>query len=110
MNAINLDLRFTAEIREDIPDIKLPTLDCKLWFDEDCKINHMYYEKDMRMQLLIPDRSAMAVRQKMSILTNELVRRLSNMNVESVEPEEKIRIVDHFTVQLKTSGTRQERW
>ena len=54
--------------------------------------------------MLIPERSAMAVRQKMSILSNELVRRLSNMNIERVEPEEKIRIVDHFTVQLKTSG------
>ena len=54
--------------------------------------------------MLIPERSAMTVRQKMSILSNELVRRLSNMNIERVEPEEKIRIVDHSTVQLKTSG------
>ena len=104
MNAINPDLSLTAELREDYMDNKLPTLDCKLWFQEDWTINHTYYEKEMRSQLLIPERSAMPTRQKMSILGNELVRRLSNMNAEKVDDGEKIAIVEHFTTQLKTSG------
>ena len=104
MNAINPDLKFTAEIREDFMDNKLPTLDCKLWFQEDWSINHTYYEKEMRSQILIPERSAMSQRQKMSILGNELVRRLTNMNAEKNDEEERRRIVDHFTSQLKTSG------
>ena len=33
MNAINPDLRFTVEIEEDFLDKKVPTLDCKLWFN-----------------------------------------------------------------------------
>ena len=58
----------------------------------------------MRTQLLIPEMSAMAQKQKMSILSNELVRRMSNIYVEKNSEEEKIRVTDHFTNQLKNSG------
>ena len=46
----------------------------------------------------------MSVRQKMSILSNEMIRRLSNMNIEKAEDDEKQNIVEHFITQLKTSG------
>ena len=104
MNSINTDLEFTTELREDFQDRKLPTLDCKLWLEEDGSLNHTYFEKDMRSQLVIPEKSAMAMSQKISILSNDLVRRLSNINVEKVEEEEKVRVVEHFITQLKTSG------
>ena len=39
----------------------------------------------------------------MDILSNELVRRLSNVS-DRVEKAEKIAIVDHYTKQLKNSG------
>ena len=104
INSINSDLVFTSELREDFRDGKLPTLDCNLWFEEDWSLNHTYYEKDMRSQLVIPERSAMATRQKYNILSNDLVRRLSNINMERVQEDEKIGVVEHFITQLKTSG------
>ena len=104
MNCINPDLVFTTELREDFDDGKLPTLDCKIWLEDDLTVNHTYFEKDMRSQLLIPERSAMSERQKINILSNDVIRRLSNMNVEKEEEGERIRIVDHFTSQLKKSG------
>ena len=104
MNSINTDLEFTTELREDFQDRKLPTLDCKLWLEEDGSLNHTYFEKDMRSQLVIPEKSAMAMSQKISILSNDLVRRLSNINVEKVEEEDKVRVVEHFITQLKNSG------
>ena len=104
MNSVNEDLKFTTEIREDFMDEKLPTLDCKLWFDEDWTVNHTYFEKEMRTQLVIPENSAMCMRQKMSILSNELIRRLSNINIEKAEEDEKVNVVEHYTKQLKTSG------
>ena len=67
-------------------------------------MNHTYFEKDMRSQLVIPEKSAMAMSQKISILSNDLVRRLSNINIEKVEEEENVRVVEHFITQLKTSG------
>ena len=104
MNSINKELVFTTELEEDFEDNKLPTLDCKLWLEKDLSINHTYYEKEMRTQLLIPEKSAMAQKQKMSILSNELVRRLSNICIDKAEAGEKRKVADHFTSQLKNSG------
>ena len=49
----------------------------------------------MRTQLLIPEKSAMAQKQKMSILSNELVRRLSNICIDKAETDEKKKVADH---------------
>ena len=46
----------------------------------------------------------MGEHQKSSILSNELVRTLSNVNIERVEHIEVIEIIEKFTQQLKTSG------
>ena len=46
----------------------------------------------------------MAERQKINILSNDLVRRLSNIKIEMVKEGEVKRVVDQCTSQLKTSG------
>ena len=104
MNNINPDLKFTSEIREDFQDGKIPTLDCKIWMMEDWSMNHTYFEKEMRNQMLIPERSAISSKQKMSILSNEAVRRLSKVNIEKLGEEEAAEVLEHLTTQLKTSG------
>ena len=103
MNAINEDLTFTMEIPEDFPLCRLPTLDFELWL-EIWGLNHTYYEKLMKTPFLIMQRSAMGESQKVSILSNELVRRLSNVNYGWVENEEIIRVVEQFIKQMKSSG------
>ena len=104
MNAINSDLSFTVEIGEDFKDQRLPTLDCKLWFNEDWSLNHTYFEKEMKSQMMIPEKSAMPETQRMNILSNDLVRRVSNVKLEQAEEGKVLRIVDQYTGQLKTSG------
>ena len=84
MNNINHDLKFTSEIREDLADGKIPTLDCKSWMMEDRSMNHTYFEKEMRNQMLIPERSAISSKQKISILSNEAIRRLTNVNIKKL--------------------------
>ena len=104
MNSINPDLTFTTELAEDFADRRIPTLDFKMWLEDDLKINHTYFEKEMRSQQVIPRKSAIAERQKNSILSNEMNRRLSNVNVDAVKEEEMMAIIDHFTAQLRNSG------
>ena len=104
MSAINSDLSFTVEIGEDFKDQRLPTLDCKLWFNEDWSLNHTYFEKEMKSKMMIPEKSAMAKTQRMNILSNDLVRRVSNVKLEQAEEGKVLRIVDQYTGQLKTSG------
>ena len=109
MNGINSDLVFTTELPEDFEDERLPTLDFKMWLEEDMEINHTFYEKPMKTQLMIPRRSAMAEKVKISVASNDLNRRLSNINIERMPETEKLEVVDKFTHQLKNSGySRQE--
>ena len=108
MNDINQDLTFTAEVASDFPDEKLPTLDCTLWMEEGGILTHSFYEKPMKSQLLIEKDSAMENKQKFCINSNELTRRLYNVDEERVGEEEITRIIEHFTKQLKNSNGQGE--
>ena len=87
MNPINKNLQFTVECEDDYEDKKLPTLDFKIWQEKDGKINHTYYQKEMKSPYLIMARSAAPQAQKIQILSNELTRRLLNINRQENEQE-----------------------
>ena len=70
---------FTAEVAEEFENSRLLTLDFKIWLEGD-QINHYYYQKKMKTPFVVMKRSAMAQQQNMSILSNEVIRRLSNTN------------------------------
>ena len=57
----------------------------------------------MQTPSVIMKRSAMCEHQGMSFLSNELIRRLSNVHPDVVETEI-IPIIEHYTHQLMTSG------
>ena len=102
MNSINSDLSFTTETERDFQKVRLPTLSFGLWSTKH-GIQHSYFEKSMRSQVLTMQRSSQAESSKVSILVNELVRRFEVMS-DKLEVEEEKEIIDHFTVQLKSSG------
>ena len=104
MNAINPDLQFTAEIPEDYKDGKVPTLDFKAWQMKDYRLNHSYFEKEMRTPYVIMKKSAISDHSRYNILANELVRRLSNIKIEENSHEEVEEVIEHFITQCKTSG------
>ena len=79
MNSINPDVQFTSETASDFSNKWLPTLDTKLKVVDNCRIEHNYFEKEMKTPLVIMNRSAMGQQQRHSILSNELIRRLSNV-------------------------------
>jgi hypothetical protein len=103
MNYIDEDLTFTLEVPEEFPKCRLPTLDFLLW-PEWWGLTHTYFEKLMKTPFVVMQRSAMGEHQKAAILSNELVRRLSNINLGKVEHGEIIEVVEKFTQQLKNSG------
>ena len=71
----------------------------------------MYYKKQMRTKLLIPERNAMSNKQKMNILSNEVIRRISNINVQKLGEKEVSEVLNHLTRQLKNSGyDRKKSW
>ena len=98
MNSINEDLTFTVEVSQDFKDRRLPTLDMKMWLEKG-KIRHTYFEKEMRTPFLLMKRSAISQHQRCAILANELVRRLSNVDVENVDKNEVTIVIEQFTKQ-----------
>ena len=105
MNAINKDLTFTAEVAADFTDNRLPTLDFTLWQVKEGELSHSYYEKSMKTQVMLEKESAMGTRQKFTIQSNELTRRLYNVDEELLEKEEEVyEIIEKFTKQAKNSG------
>ena len=102
MNDISEDLTFTTEVAEDYVDKRLPTLDFILWLVNGYLL-HSYYEKPMRTPYVIMRRSAMSEHHRISILANELIRRLSNMHAKTAHTEI-IPIIENFTGQMISSG------
>ena len=102
MNSVNENLKFTTECPEDFPRERLPTLDFVLWMKNGL-LYHSYFEKAMRLQYTIMQRTAMSQQQKMAILGNELGRRLKTIH-RDVLKDEMEDVVEHYVDQLKNSG------
>ena len=86
MNSVNKDLVFTTETQEDFKSERLPTLDFEMWVTPENKIEHSFYQKPMKTPLLLMERSGMSNQKKYQILSNDLTRRLSNIQVETIPP------------------------
>ena len=102
MNSINPDLVFTTESQEDFPSERLPTLDFEMWISGNI-IRHSYYQKNMKTPYVIMERSGMSHQQKHQILSNELVRRLSNIQIDEIPHKEILEKIEEFIGELKNS-------
>ena len=65
-------------------------------------LNHSYFQKSVKTPLVIMEKSAMSHNQRYSILSNEMIRRLSNTNHEAPDIEDVTNIIETFTQQLNT--------
>ena len=101
MNSINSDLQFTMEICSDFEGERLPTLSFSVWEDID-GLMHTYFEKAMRNQILLVERTAMSKQSLFSILGNELSRWLEVLD-EKISEKEMVEVVNKFIQQLINS-------
>ena len=104
MNSVNTDLQFTSESQEDFNHERLPTLDFELWLNEEMELCHSYYQKPTKTPYVLMERSGMAYHQKFQILSNELCRRLSNIQIGAVEHQEILQKIEQFIGELNNSG------
>ena len=95
MNAVNSDLNFTIESVHDFVNRRLATLDFEIEV-LDNQIVYSYFQK------------AMSDHQKFSILSNEVIRRMFNVS-NRIGEEERVKLVDEFTRELKNSGYTRRR-
>ena len=64
---------------------------------------YSYFQKSMKSALVIRKASAMSAHQKFSILSNEVIRRMSNIS-DKISQTERVDIINKFTRELKSSG------
>ena len=104
MNDVEEDLTFTVETEEDFENGKIQTLDFEMWYDKRHGIvRHGFFEKPIRTPLVVMERSALSCKQKHSILANDLVRRLSNLDM-TLGISDHIGVINDYTYKLKISG------
>ena len=101
MDSIMKGMKFTMEIGEDFEDNTLPTLDTRLWIEEE-QIRYSFYEKPMSNRQVVHNNSAMGENSKIASLSQELIRRLKNTSVE-IDQGNIDEIINNFSVKLVSS-------
>jgi hypothetical protein len=76
MNTIMPFLEFTMEIHEDFLEMKLPTLDVKIWVVNGNRIEFDFFEKPMNPNTVLHAKTAQSESTKFSSLSQEIVRRM----------------------------------
>ena len=109
MKSVNPDLDFTVETAQDYKDKYLPTLEFKTKITELGIIIHTYYQKPMKTPFILMEASAMADQQKYQILTNELIRRLSLIDIEHIDMKDILEVVEVFIQEMKSSEYKREK-
>ena len=112
MNTLGTDLQFTTKVASDFKDKTLPTLDFQLWTQEELNpttnkmytsIKYKFYEKGMGTKTTMLETSASSWQTKISVLTNEVTRRLITTR-EDLPEETKMEIMETYAEKLKKSG------
>ena len=105
-NSIEDMIEMTIDVPTNHDDGKVPMLDVKAWINNDNNVFYEFYEKPTKNRLVISKTSAMPVKKKIQILSQEVFRRLHNTKHES-KWNQKVDILDKFMCELKASGYSQ---
>ena len=95
-------LTFTTELQSDYIDGYMPTLDLKAKL-ADNKLNFQFFEKPTTSRYCVMEKSAMGDQSKISILTQEVNRRLANTS-EDQPQHVRDRILNDFVDKMEYSG------
>ena len=96
-------LEFTVETEEDFADGWLPTLDLKMRVDEMNQVRYTFYEKPTGSNKCLQATTALNQNCMMKSLSNEVMRRLSNMSEHTII-NEKVEVKDIFSQKMANSG------
>ena len=102
-NDIEPMIKLTIDVPSNYEDGKVPMLDTKVWMGCDGQLNYVCYQKPMRNRRIILKSSAMPYRQKLTVLTQEVFRRLHNTKQDLPEVIKNY-ILSNFIEDLKMSG------
>ena len=106
-NGIHPSIQLEADYPSKYEDHKVPILDVKVWIDAENRILHEYYSKPVSFKAVIDRRSAMPLKDKRTVLTQDILRIV--LRCSPLLPWEKV--VEHIEVymlRLQFSGYDQK--
>ena len=103
LNSIVAGLRFTIEDFEDFEDGRLPTLDFALEISEEGDLGYTFFEKTMNSRWVTPANAAASEENKITWLSNDLVRRLLRISEEKLKMEAE-KTINSYDEKLIFSG------
>ena len=99
---IHKSIKLEADYPSNHSDGKVPILDLKVWIS-DSKVMHEYYAKQVSSKAVISNRSAMPLRDKRTVLTQEILRII--LRCSPSLPWERVKDhVDDYMMRLQFSG------
>ena len=96
-------LTFTMETAEDFEDLKLSTLDFKVWLSPEGLVLHQFFFKPMNSVYWLMKRSAVNEEMRRATLTKEIIRRKVN-TTERLDQEIRDAEMNRFTEKMLRSG------
>ena len=82
-------------------------LDVKVWKnEEDNTVMHMFYEKEIASQQVMNAQAALPIKNKISTLSQEVVRRMVNTG-RDIDTKIRIDILNKFMIKLRNSGYKE---
>ena len=73
-NSIHTSIQLETDYPMNYEDKKVPILDVKVWIDEENQVLHEYYAKPMASKAIISQKSAMPLKEKRKIITQDILR------------------------------------
>ena len=73
-NGIHASIQLEADYPSRYEDKKVPILDLKVWVNEEDKVVHEYYMKPVSSKSVINNRSAMPLKDRRTVITQEILR------------------------------------
>ena len=106
-NEIHPSIQLTRDTQSENEDNKVPILDLKCWVgkgrDEKTYVMHQHYMKKMANRLVIHRQSAISMRSKRTILTQQCLRVMLNC-CEHLDEEVKNKHLTNFMARMQASG------
>ena len=102
-NSIDPLIEVTYDTPSNYNDRKIPILDVKVGMNSEKKIEYEFYQKPIANKCVTHKTSAMSIKQKMHILTQQCFSRLHNTS-ESISTSRTVQLLDEFMIDLKVSG------
>ena len=106
-NSLDENIQVTFDCPSLNEDNMVPVLDVKLRVNSNGYIEYSFYRKPCANNLLVLKESALAMKNKFTILTHECFRRLHNCS-DTLPEEEKVEILNKFMSDLKDSGYNEK--